>query len=78
MIGVTFDLPRSLFPRILMTPLQKTHRILAHLTGQRGDTLRLLPPLVVNDQHCERIEAAFEQVIAAGQDFRSSQHVQRS
>jgi ornithine--oxo-acid transaminase len=68
MLGVAFDLPLARVPQTLMTPLLKTHRILAHLTGPRNDTLRLLPPLVITDQDCERIEAAFEQVAAADED----------
>jgi ornithine--oxo-acid transaminase len=63
MIGIQFKLPRSLFARGLMTPLLRTHRILTHLTGPAGDTLRLLPPLIVNEQDCSRIEGAFAQIV---------------
>jgi ornithine--oxo-acid transaminase len=64
MIGLEFDLPRSLLPSRLINPLLQMHRILVHVTGVLDNTLRLVPPLVIGDEACSRIEAAFKQVVA--------------
>ena len=80
MIGVEFGPPRSLklkaswhavesaskglFCQLIAIPLFKEHRILTQVAGHGSHTVKLLPPLVLSDADCERIETAFDTVIA--------------
>jgi len=81
MIGVEFGAPRSLalkaswhalesaskglFCQLIAIPLFKEHRILTQVAGHGSHVIKLLPPLVLTDADCERIERAFDAVIAA-------------
>jgi ornithine--oxo-acid transaminase len=80
MIGVEFGPPRSLklrtswhavesaskglFCQLITIPLFKDHRILTQVAGHASHTIKLLPPLVLSDEDCTRIERGFETVIA--------------
>jgi ornithine--oxo-acid transaminase len=80
MIGVEFGAPRSLklkaswhavesaskglFCQLIAIPLFKEHRILTQVAGHGSHTVKLLPPLVLSDADCERIETSFDTVIA--------------
>jgi ornithine--oxo-acid transaminase len=80
MIGVEFGAPQSLklkaswhalesaskglFCQLIAIPLFKEHRILTQVAGHGSHTVKLLPPLVLSDADCERIETAFDAVIA--------------
>jgi ornithine--oxo-acid transaminase len=80
MIGIEFGPPRSLalkaswtlleavnpglFCQLVTIPLFKDHKILIQVAGHANHTLKLLPALVITDADCDRIETAFETVIA--------------
>ena len=80
MIGVEFGPPRSLklkaswnlleaankglFCQLITIPLFKQHRILTQVAGHGSHTVKLLPPLVLSERDGERIERAFDAVIA--------------
>ncbi|MPZ57004.1 MAG: aminotransferase class III-fold pyridoxal phosphate-dependent enzyme [Rhizobiales bacterium] len=80
MIGVEFGPPRSLklkaswhavesaskglFCQLIAIPLFKEHHILTQVAGHGSHTVKLLPPLVLSDADCDRIESAFDTVIA--------------
>jgi ornithine--oxo-acid transaminase len=80
MIGLEFGPPRSLalkaswslleavnpglFCQLVTIPLFKDHKILIQVAGHANHTLKLLPALVITDADCERIEQAFDIVIA--------------
>jgi ornithine--oxo-acid transaminase len=80
MIGIEFARPRSLklqaawglleavnpglFCQLITIPLLKRHRILTQVAGHASHTVKLLPPLVINEQDCEWIERSFDEVIA--------------
>jgi len=80
MIGVEFGAPRSLklkaswhavesaskglFCQLIAIPLFKEHRILTQVAGHGSHVVKLLPPLVLSDADCERIDSAFDAVIA--------------
>ncbi|WP_245297105.1 MULTISPECIES: aspartate aminotransferase family protein [Rhodomicrobium] len=80
MIGVEFGAPRSfklkmswnaletvnsgLFCQLITIPLFKEHKILSQVAGHRIHTIKLLPPLIINDADCAWIERAFETAIA--------------
>jgi len=80
MIGVEFGAPRSLklkaswhaiesaskglFCQLIAIPLFKEHRILTQVAGHGSHVIKLLPPLVLSDADCARIESAFDAVIA--------------
>jgi ornithine--oxo-acid transaminase len=55
---------RGLFCQLIAIPLFKEHRILTQVAGHGSHTIKLLPPLVLSDADCERIEHAFDTVIA--------------
>ena len=80
MIGVEFGPPRSfklraswsaleavnsgLFCQLITIPLFKEHKILSQVAGHDIHTIKLLPPLIINDADCDWIERGFEAVIA--------------
>src|ERR1700712_3649189 len=80
MIGVEFGPPKSLrlkaswtaletankglFCQLITVPLFKDHKILTQVAGHASHTIKLLPPLTINDEDCAWIERAFDEVIA--------------
>jgi ornithine--oxo-acid transaminase len=80
MIGIEFGPPRSfalkaswnalemvnrgLFCQLIVIPLFKDHKILSQVAGHDIHTIKLLPPLIINDEDCDWIERAFDTVIA--------------
>jgi ornithine--oxo-acid transaminase len=80
MIGVEFGTPKSLklkaswtlletanaglFCQLITVPLFKDHKILVQVAGHASHTVKLLPPLTLNDSDCDWVERSFEQVIA--------------
>ncbi len=80
MIGVEFGPPRSLklkaswgllesaskglFCQLITIPLFKEHKILTQVAGHASHTVKLLPPLIITEDDCDRIVQAFEAVIA--------------
>jgi ornithine--oxo-acid transaminase len=81
MIGVEFGPPTSLklkaswnlleaankglFCQLIAIPLFRDHKLLTQVAGHGSHTIKLLPPLIITDEDCDRIERAFEEVIAA-------------
>ncbi|MBZ6077992.1 aspartate aminotransferase family protein [Microvirga puerhi] len=79
MIGIEFGPPRSLklraawtmvetvrtglFCQLIAVPLFKDHKILAQVAGHGSHTIKLLPPLTLNEADCNWIETAFDTVI---------------
>lgn len=80
MIGVEFGEPRSLklkaawnlletvnsglFCQLISIPLFKNHKVLTQVAGHGNHTIKLLPPLTIDDSDCEWIESSFDEVIA--------------
>ncbi len=80
MIGIEFSAPSSLalraswsmieaaskglFCQLITIPLFKEHKMLTQVAGHGSHTIKLLPPYVINDQDCDWIVRAFDQVIA--------------
>lgn len=81
MIGVEFGPPKSLrlkaswnlleaaskglFCQLITIPLFKDHKILTQVAGHASHTIKLLPPLVINDEDSAWIESSFDTVIEA-------------
>jgi ornithine--oxo-acid transaminase len=81
MIGVEFGPPTSLklkagwnlleaankglFCQLIAIPLFRDHKLLTQVAGHGSHTIKLLPPLIITDEDCDRIERAFGEVIAA-------------
>ena len=79
MIGVEFGSPHSLklkaswnvletaskglFCQLITIPLFKEHKILTQVAGHASHTIKLIPPLIINDEDCAWIERAFDDVI---------------
>jgi ornithine--oxo-acid transaminase len=80
MIGVEFGSPSSLklkaswnvletaskglFCQLITIPLFKEHKILTQVAGHASHTIKLIPPLIINDEDCDWIVRAFDEVIA--------------
>src|SRR3954463_13079193 len=80
MIGIEFGSPSSLklkaswnvleiaskglFCQLITIPLFKDHKILTQVAGHGSHTVKLIPPLVINDADCDWIVRAFDDVIA--------------
>jgi ornithine--oxo-acid transaminase len=80
MIGVEFGAPsalklkaswnvletasKGLFCQLITIPLFKEHRILTQVAGHASHTIKLLPPLIINEADCSWIVRAFDDVIA--------------
>jgi ornithine--oxo-acid transaminase len=80
MIGIEFGAPRSLalkaswsllesassglFCQLIVIPLLRDHQILTQVAGHASHTIKLLPPLIINESDCDWIEQSFESVIA--------------
>jgi ornithine--oxo-acid transaminase len=80
MIGVEFGSPSSLklkaswnvletaskglFCQLITIPLFKDHKILTQVAGHASHTVKLIPPLILNDADCGWIVRAFDAVIA--------------
>ena len=80
MIGVEFGAPSSLklkaswsmletaskglFCQLITIPLFKQHKILTQVAGHGSHTVKLIPPLIINDEDCDWIVRAFDDVIA--------------
>lgn len=80
MIGIEFGAPRSLklkaawaaleaanvglFCQMITIPLFKEYKILAQVAGHASYTVKLLPPLIINEQDCEWVLRALEATIA--------------
>jgi len=80
MIGIEFGQPKSfalkaswnvletasagLFCQLITIPLFKDHKILTQVSGHASHTIKILPPLIINDKDCDWIEEAFDSVIA--------------
>lgn len=81
MIGVEFGPPRSLtlkaswnlletaskglFCQLITIPLFKDHKILTQVAGHASHTIKLLPSLILTNEDCAWIEAAFDSTIAS-------------
>ena len=81
MIGVEFGPPKSLtlkaswnlletaskglFCQLITIPLFKEQKILTQVSGHASHTIKLIPPLTINNDDCKWIETAFDSVIEA-------------
>ena len=80
MIGLEFGPPQSLglkaswnllesaskglFCQLITIPLFKDQKILTQVAGHGSHTIKLLPPLIIDDADCSWIEKGFDEVIA--------------
>jgi ornithine--oxo-acid transaminase len=55
---------KSLFSQMVLIPLFAKHRILAQVAGHGMHVIKLLPPLVINDDDRAWLVSAFDEVIA--------------
>lgn len=80
MIGIEFGPPKSLrlkaswtmletankglFCQLITVPLFKDEKILTQVSGHGSHTIKLLPPLTIDDDDCKWIQNSFDTVIA--------------
>ncbi|MEO8425738.1 MAG: aspartate aminotransferase family protein [Verrucomicrobiota bacterium] len=85
MIGIEFGSPRSLalktawtlmhtldkslFPQAAIIPLLDKHHIITQVAGHHIDVIKLLPPLVINDEDAQWFLGAFEDVLTQMHKF---------
>jgi ornithine--oxo-acid transaminase len=60
---------KSLFCQSILVPLIMDHHVLAQVSGHGGDIIKLLPPLVIDQNDADRVIHAFDQVLAAAHKF---------
>jgi len=60
---VMHTLDKSLFPQAAIIPLLDKHHIITQVAGHAIDVIKLLPPLVVNDDDVAWLLGAFEDVL---------------
>jgi ornithine--oxo-acid transaminase len=79
MIGIEFGMPTSLklkaswtmletaskglFCQLITIPLFKEHKVLTQVAGHGSHTIKLIPSLTINDDDCDWIVRAFDDVI---------------
>ncbi len=61
--GLMHRLDKSLFPQAALIPLLDEHHILTQVAGHHIDVIKLLPPLIINDEDVAWFLTAFEQVL---------------
>lgn len=54
---------KGLFAQLVTVPLMKKHRILTQVAGHHTPTVKLLPPLIIDESHVEKFLKAFEEVM---------------
>jgi acetylornithine/succinyldiaminopimelate/putrescine aminotransferase len=85
MIGIEFGRPSSLtlklgwdlvhkvnsglFGQAIVMPLLADHAILTQVSGHAIDVIKLIPPLVIQEEDVSRFLAAFEQVLERAHQF---------
>jgi ornithine--oxo-acid transaminase len=62
----------GLFSQLITVPLFHEHRILCQVAGHRMNTIKALPPLVVEEQEIRRFAAALEETIARAERYPSA------
>lgn len=60
---------KNLFCQSILVPLIMDHHILVQVSGHDRDIIKLLPPLVIDQNDADRIVKAFDQVLAAVHRF---------
>jgi ornithine--oxo-acid transaminase len=53
----------DLFPQAIVIPLMDDHHIITQVAGHNIDVIKLIPPLVINEDDVKRFLTAFEQVM---------------
>ena len=62
-------LDKSLFPQAAIIPLLDKHHIITQVAGHDIDVIKLLPPLVINEEDVNWFLTAFEDVLAQMHKF---------
>lgn len=62
--NLVHQLNASLFGELIVMALMERHRILTQVSGHEQEIVKILPPLVIDETHCDRFLAAFSSVMA--------------
>jgi len=60
---------KSLFPQAAIIPLMNEHHIITQVAGHHIDVVKMLPPLVIQDEDAHWFLSAFEKVLAQMHKF---------
>ncbi|MDB5037842.1 MAG: ornithine/acetylornithine aminotransferase [Bacteriovoracaceae bacterium] len=85
MIGIEFQSPKSLqlkmgwsllhtlskdlFPQLITVPLMRDHRILTQTSGHHQDIVKILPPLIIEEEDIQYFVSSFEKVLEGAHKF---------
>jgi ornithine--oxo-acid transaminase len=62
----------GVFSQLITVPLFHDHRILCQVAGARLNVIKILPPLVIDEQEIRRFAAALEEVVASVENTSSA------
>jgi ornithine--oxo-acid transaminase len=62
----------GLFSQLITVPLFHEHRIFCQVAGHRMNVIKVLPPLVIEEEDIRRFAAALEQTVAAAERYPSA------
>jgi ornithine--oxo-acid transaminase len=62
----------GVFSQLITVPLFHDHRILCQVAGGRMNVIKILPPLVIEEQEIRRFAAALEEVVASAENTYSA------
>ncbi|MEO5573796.1 MAG: aspartate aminotransferase family protein [Gammaproteobacteria bacterium] len=67
--SLTHAMDKSLFPQAITIPLLDDHHILTQVAGHHVDIIKLLPPLVINEEDVRWFLGSFEKVMLSLEKF---------
>ncbi len=67
--SIIHRLDKSLFPQAAIIPLLDKHHIITQVAGHHIDVIKLLPPLVIDEQDARWFLDAFEDVLVQMHKF---------
>jgi len=67
--SVMHTMDKSLFPQAAIIPLMDKHHIITQVAGHHIDVIKLLPPLVINEEDVRWFLSAFEDVLVQMHKF---------
>lgn len=61
--NMVHQMDKGLFGELIVMPLLSKHRILTQVSGHHQDVVKLIPPLVITPEQCDRFVSALDDVL---------------